>query len=300
MKMKKLVQCLPLFSFLLFSCGNEHRSNNEYVTYVSGDTVNIDLETPVTYTDSTITYNGLTFRHKSLYIDSTKYYVVEGDLLLNENDYFRYKISFLNKPLLEGKEENKLVGMVSKGKPVKWNQGYIIRYAVIKKSFQNVEAYNAVVKNMHQAIAEWEHTCGVKFLHDTAADERMLMSPTDDLTFVVLEYDAGSAFIASSFFPNTPATERRLLIDPSYYSVNFDKAGVLRHELGHVLGFRHEHIRGEAPSLCPDESLNGTVNLTSYDAHSVMHYFCGGEGSLELKITDLDIAGSQSIYGKPL
>jgi hypothetical protein len=30
-----------------------------------------------------------------------------------------------------------------------------------------------------------------------------------------------------------------------------------------------------------------------------MHYFCGGVGSTELAITELDKAGSQKVYGPP-
>jgi len=75
---------------------------------------------------------------------------------------------------------------------------------------------------------------------------------------------------------------------------------VLRHELGHVIGFRHEHIRSGAPPVCPHEDTTGTINLTDYDPRSVMHYFCGGVGSRTLEITDIDRTGSQQVYGAPL
>jgi len=74
---------------------------------------------------------------------------------------------------------------------------------------------------------------------------------------------------------------------------------VLRHELGHVLGWRHEQIRSEAPAICPDEDTANTVDLTQYDPQSVMHYFCGGVGSRDLAITDVDKIGSQKVYGLP-
>jgi hypothetical protein len=92
-----------------------------------------------------------------------------------------------------------------------------------------------------------------------------------------------------------------VLIDPSYFDagLSFNKVGVLRHELGHVLGFRHEHIRSGAPPACPDEDLWGTIDLTQYDPQSVMHYFCGGAGSPELALTELDRIGSQKLYGPP-
>jgi hypothetical protein len=107
-------------------------------------------------------------------------------------------------------------------------------------------------------------------------------------------------FIAAAFFPNDPINRRRVLIDPSYFTTTFNQVGVLRHELGHVLGFRHEHIRSGAPAACPDEDPGRVIDLTQYDPRSVMHYFCGGVGSRELAISDLDREGSQRVYGPPL
>jgi hypothetical protein len=119
--------------------------------------------------------------------------------------------------------------------------------------------------------------------------------------FAVREFDASGQFIASAFFPNDPRNRRRVLIDPSFFAANlsFDRIGVLRHELGHVLGFRHEHIRSGAPPACPDEDVFGAIDLTRYDPQSVMHYFCGGLGTRELRITAIDRNGSRQVYGPP-
>jgi hypothetical protein len=121
------------------------------------------------------------------------------------------------------------------------------------------------------------------------------------LVFTVRYLDAGGQFIAAAFFPTYPPARRRVLIDPSYFrpDLPFDPVGVLRHELGHVLGFRHEHIRSGAPSTCPEENTDEVVDLTAYDPKSVMHYFCGGVGSRDLRITDIDREGAQKLYGPP-
>lgn len=80
--------------------------------------------------------------------------------------------------------------------------------------------------------------------------------------------------------------------------MSFDKTGVLRHELGHVLGYRHEHI-GNVPG-CNTEGVSWE-RLTPYTPNSVMHYFCGGAGSFDLSLRDLDKAGHRCLYltGKP-
>ena len=107
--------------------------------------------------------------------------------------------------------------------------------------------------------------------------------------------------MASGFFPTYPPARRRILIDPQFFddSVRLQRAGVLRHELGHVLGFRHEHIRSGAPAVCPDEPGHDVINLTDYDPRSVMHYFCGDVGSTDLTLTELDVFGAQKVYGPP-
>lgn len=299
--MKPIETIFIVTGIAMCSCGKEYKHADEqgYVNYINQDSIsNINLKSDTHFTDSTITYKGITFKHQSIYVGEKKYYVVEGDLLLNEDEYFRYKISFLHRRN-ERLDENKLVGMTSNGRPVKWEEGYVIKYAVIRKSFQDNNAYRLVNENIDKATKEWERTCKVKFYHDVSKDESELFEPSADLTFIVLEYNAQGEFIASSFFPNDPPPKRCVLVDPSYYTTTFDKTGVFRHELGHVLGFRHEHIRSEAPLVCQGESVSGTINLTTYDPKSVMHYFCQGAGSIELKITEIDRKGSQSVYGKP-
>ncbi|WP_199233893.1 M57 family metalloprotease, partial [Pedobacter sp. HMWF019] len=122
------------------------------------------------------------------------------------------------------------------------------------------------------------------------------------LTFVIREFNSRGDFIANAFFPNDPPYKRKLFIDPRFFTMQESKAGVLRHELGHVLGFRHEHIWSAAESCKGEGIIDGYLGArqqTAYDCYSAMHYPCGGCGTLEMKLTQSDIAGAQKIYGKP-
>ncbi len=70
--------------------------------------------------------------------------------------------------------------------------------------------------------------------------------------------------------------------------------GILRHELGHTLGFRHEHTRPEAGTCFEDTAWRA---LTAYDASSVMHYpQCNGTQTGDLVLTDLDRQGATALY----
>jgi Matrixin len=263
-------------------------------------------------------FQKLKARAKKVKVDGTEYYIVEGDTLLDEDQLLFYAqqqeaiaqaraarraaegagirlIGTIQAPSSE------LIGIVQEGKIVRWRPGMELTYCVLKSTFPNVANYELVRENMEKATSDWEKTCGVHFNHKQSLDDSDSLRPRGVL-FTVREFNAGGQFIAAAFFPDDPINRRRVLIDPSYYSaaLRFDKVGVLRHELGHVLGFRHEHISSLAPPGCPDEDIFGTIELTDYDPKSVMHYFCGGVGSSGLEITEVDTRGAQKVYGSSL
>lgn len=56
-----------------------------------------------------------------------------------------------------------------------------------------------------------------------------------------------SQYIARAFFPSTSKRQRNVLVDDSIWtSGNWEPGDILGHELGHTLGFRHEHTRPES------------------------------------------------------
>jgi hypothetical protein len=252
------------------------------------------------------TADGLRERLRTVVVDGETFYVAEGDLLLDEDELEVYAVHRqarrLNRLIASVDtvgQRTELLGIKSDGRLVRWQPGLVLTYCVLKQSFTQQSEYELVRENMRRATEEWENTCGIQFEHRADLDGSNITPRPDGVVFVVRQLDAGGRYIAAAFFPNDPPARRRVLIDPSYFTTSFDKVGVLRHELGHVLGFRHEHIRSGAPPNCPQESTAGTIDLTKYDPRSVMHYFCGDVGSRELGISETDVVGAQKVYGPP-
>jgi hypothetical protein len=257
---------------------------------------------------------------KKVTVDGQELFVTEGDTLLDEDQLGVYalqreatvaaraagqasSVAGLGIAPVELGVPQGLTGMTQNGKIVRWSPEIArgLSYRIVRETFTEIAQYQAVVDGMEAATQAWEAVCGVNFEHRADLDNVPGVGSAGAL-FTVRFLDAGGAFIAAAFFPNDPVSRRRIVIDPSFFNPDllFNSIGVLRHELGHVLGCRHEHIRSGAPAVCPDEPDFGVFPLTEYDPKSVMHYFCGNRGSQELAITELDVRGIQRIYGPPL
>jgi hypothetical protein len=151
---------------------------------------------------------------------------------------------------------------------------------------------------MARAAADWSAVADVRFVYRAEHDIRC----TPDNPSVLFDVrPVPHAALASAFFPSFPRVRRTLRIDDLSFAGWYPLEGILRHELGHALGFRHEHLRPEA-GFAPDcDNIHGGLReLTEYDRSSVMHYpQCNGDPRSTLELTPLDAAGAAAIYGAP-
>lgn len=157
-----------------------------------------------------------------------------------------------------------------------------------------------VIQAMADATGAWAAVANIKFAYVPAQDASCTAS-NNNVVFNVAPVNVNGQYLARSFFPAETRANRNLLIDNTAFgdpSINF--VGVLRHELGHTLGFRHEHTRPEAGATSCFEDNNWRA-LTSYDSASVMHYpQCNGTGSFtSLALTAMDAQGAAALYGAP-
>ncbi|MGJ0532809.1 hypothetical protein [Methylocystis sp.] len=222
------------------------------------------------------------------------FYVAEGDLLLTEPQMraYIYRHAYGSAPVRGGSGE--LLVLIDRGKPVFWKKDERhLTYAVDRRSFASADQYALVSKNMVLATKDWEAACADCGLSFTYRKEFDVNPDSNAVTFIVRFAADANDFIAAAFFPNDPPFKRNVLIGPQYFTTTFDKVGVLRHETGHIIGYRHEQNVGVPGCIVEDDQWKP---LTAYDPHSVMHYLCGGGGSMDFKITKIDREGHQKLY----
>lgn len=232
--------------------------------------------------------------------DSTGVYIVEGDLPLHSERQLRQYFEYVVKPLSGNDQStsNRLIINRIDGLADKWpaNKKNNLTYCVSRR-FGNMRG--KVISAMLKATKAWSSKIDVDFIFKNSAN---CNSNSLDVVFDVSPSNPNATYLARAFFPSYPRSTRNILISPSAMRESrfrqLNLTGILRHELGHVLGFRHEHTRPESQATSCFEDNNWIV-LTSYDSKSVMHYpQCNGTGGWGLNITASDIAGAQSVYGK--
>lgn len=151
----------------------------------------------------------------------------------------------------------------------------------------------SVVSAMQGGAAMWENSSsGIDFRYVPAQDGNCT-TRNNNVVFSV-EPTSSTGYIARAFFPNTPKSSRNVLVANQFYSSGWQQEAIMAHELGHTLGFRHEHTRPEAGTCFED---NNWTPLTPYDSVSIMHYpQCNG-GSASLSFSPYDRSGVQRAYG---
>jgi hypothetical protein len=160
-----------------------------------------------------------------------------------------------------------------------------------------------MVNEMAAATAAWEAVARVDFIYVPSADASCT-GTNSAVTFAVRPWSQGGA---CAFFPSGGGCVARTVVidivdletNPFYQqsAPNVRTVGVLRHELGHVLGLRHEHTRPNSGTCFENNAWRA---LTAYDRSSVMHYpWCNGNSQSSLAVTALDADGARALYGAP-
>jgi len=219
------------------------------------------------------------------------YYVWEGDMLLNAEEIraMIYSKKAGTQPA-RGAEEL-LLQVRSDGLPGYWKWGArALTYSVDCATFATPTQCGTTRRLFAAAAKDWVKACdacGIGF--------REVTVPGAPVTFRVRFEPDQYAYLAIAFFANDAPFKRTVSVTPGFFTTSFNQTGILRHEIGHILGYRHEHNRALTGCYFEDDRW---VALTDYDHKSVMHYFCGGGGTRALTLSSSDIAGHRELYSK--
>jgi hypothetical protein len=224
-------------------------------------------------------------------------YIVSGDIAIPDGKRLREFFELRIKQEPSGPLSDALIVHQVGGRDAVWDET-LKRHLTYCVSSTFGDRQQQVIRDMKAAAGAWEAVADVQYIH-VAAEDADCTPDNANVVFDIRPVNVDGQYLARAFFPNEERAERNVLIDGSSFNLDPGAAlqlvGILRHELGHTLGWRHEHTRPESGTCFED---NDWRPLTDYDRFSVMHYpQCNGGADWSLKLTNLDKNGAACVYG---
>ena len=228
------------------------------------------------------------------HVDADRQYIVNGDEPAANDGALRQFYDRMVDPHGDKAHEDGLVVNTVNGRDDKWSQSQVgnLTYCVSTKFGADHAAVSAA---MIDGAANWENASSAIDIRHVASADGDCTTRNNAVLFSV-EPTKTTQYIARAFFPSSSDRSRNVLVNPTSLqsSGSWTPGNIMGHELGHTLGFRHEHTRPEAGTCFED---NNWRPLTPYDRASIMHYpQCNGSSD-DLSFTSSDAAGTRALYG---
>lgn len=154
-----------------------------------------------------------------------------------------------------------------------------------------------IERALQMATSDWMSYGNIRFEYIPEADQNCDHRKGPSTLFrIAINTSRRYPYAGRAFFPYDE--RNTITFKKTYVEGSFDELlRLTRHELGHVLGLRHEHIRHENPYRENCKEPDTFADITEYDRDSIMHYArCGGSGGLELSEGDKE--GIALLYPK--
>ncbi|MCI9888583.1 peptidase M16 [Micrococcales bacterium 31B] len=151
-----------------------------------------------------------------------------------------------------------------------------------------------MIDAMEEGAAPWEAaSSGVDFRYLPEEDANCTAS-NDNVLFPVMPMPESGGTLARAFFPDDADRYRTVVVAPAAFESRWPLANIMGHELGHTLGFRHEHAHPDSGTCF---ETGNWYQLTPYDSDSIMHYpQCNGTSDVP-SFSYYDGVGTRAVYG---